>query len=112
MSIPNSAFAGMNLENYELRDKILFNPTLQLKRGVAKEKIRHCMGAIEQLLKNDTRMEVGTSPLRLTSLTAASFGLEIFAYARTSDINEFYKIEADLFLEIDDALTSAGVELA
>ena len=112
MSIPNSAFAGMNLENYELRDKILFNPTLQLNRGVAKDKIRNFMSAVEDLLRSDKRMEVGPSPLRLSSLSAASFGLEIFAYARTADINEFYKIEADLFLEIDDALTSAGLELA
>jgi hypothetical protein len=47
----------------------------------------------------------------LSSLTAPSFALEIFAYARTADIDEFYKIEAELFLEIDDALTAAGVEL-
>jgi MscS family membrane protein len=111
MSIPNSAFASMNLENYALRDKILFNPTLQIKRGTPKDKIRQAMKTLDELLKNDRRIEVGPSPIRLTSLTAASLGLEIFAYTLTDDINEYYKIEADLFLEVDDALGSAGVDL-
>lgn len=111
MSIPNASFAGMNLENYASRDKILFNPTLQIKRGTPKEKIRQLTSALEDMLKRDKRMEVGPAPIRLSSLTAASFALEIFAYALTSDIDEFYKIETDLFLGIDDAIAAAGVEL-
>jgi MscS family membrane protein len=111
MSIPNASFAGMNLENYASRDKILFNPTLQIKRGTPKDKIRQAMTALEDLLKHNKRLQTGPSPIRLSSLTAASFGLEIFAYALTSDIDAFYKIEADLFLEIDDALSASGVEL-
>jgi MscS family membrane protein len=112
MSIPNSSFAGMNLENYEARDKILFNPTLQIKRGTPKDKIRQLMKSVEDLLRNNKRLEAGPTPIRLSSLTAASFALEIFVYALTADINEFYKIEADLFIEIDDALSAGGVELA
>jgi MscS family membrane protein len=112
MSIPNSSFAGMNLENYASRDKILFNPTLQIKRGTPKDTIRQLMRALEGLLKSDKKIEVGPAPVRLSSLTSASFGLEIFAYALTDDIDEFYKIEAELFLEIDAALASSNVELA
>ena len=111
MSIPNAAFAGMNLENYASRDKILFNPTLQIKRGAPKDKIRQLMTALEDLLRNNKRIEAGPAPIRMSSLTAASFAVEVFAYARTSDIDEFYKIEIDLFLEIDDALAASGVEL-
>jgi hypothetical protein len=37
--------------------------------------------------------------------------MEIFAYARTSDIDEFYKIEASLLLRLDAELTSLGIEL-
>jgi hypothetical protein len=69
------------------------------------------MIALEDILKRDKRIETGPAPIRLSSLSAASFALEIFVYARTSDIDEFYKIEANLFLEIDDAVTAAGVEL-
>ena len=111
MSIPNSAFAGMNLENYAQRDKILFNPTLQLKRSTPKEKIESLITAIETLLHDDKQMEIGPSPVRLTGLTATAMPMEIFAYARTSDIDEFYKIEASLLLRLDAELTSLGIEL-
>jgi len=112
MSIPNSSFAGMNLENYTSRDKILFNPTLQIKRGTPQAKMRQLMQSLEDMLKRNNRIETGPSPIRLNTLTAASFTLEIFAYALTADINEFYRIQADLFLEIDEALSTSGVELA
>jgi hypothetical protein len=56
-------------------------------------------------------MEIGPSPVRLTGLTATAMPMEIFAYARTSDIDEFYKIEASLLLRLDAELTSLGIEL-
>lgn len=111
MSIPNSSFAGMNLENYAARDKILFNPTLQIKRGTPKDKIRQAIQDLEALLKSDSQLEVGPTPIRLSNITAASFSLEIFVYALTPDIDKFYKIEADLFLKIDDVLSANGVEM-
>lgn len=112
MAIPNSSFAGMNLENYADRDKILFNPTLQIKRGIPKDKVHQLIKNLEDLLKNDRRIEIGPSPIRITTLSASSFALEVFAYALTPDIDEFYKIEVDLYLEIEEALGAAGVELA
>jgi MscS family membrane protein len=111
MSIPNSAFAGMNLENYAQRDKILFNPTLQIKRGTPTEKIRALIAAIETLLKKHKDVEVGPSPVRVTGLTATAIAMEIFAYTLTDDINQFYKVEAELFLSLDMTLASVGVEL-
>ncbi|HZS53461.1 MAG TPA: mechanosensitive ion channel family protein [Bryobacteraceae bacterium] len=112
VSVPNSSFAGINLENYSLRDKILFNPTLQFKRATPKEKIRRGISAIQEALSRNKMIELGPSPVRISGLTAGAFIIEIFAYVRTADINEFYKIEAELFLIIDDVLISAGVEVA
>ena len=109
--IPNSSFAGMNLENYAARDKILFNPTLQIKRGTPKEKIRKSINELEEFFQTNKQLEVSAAPIRLNSLTAASFAVEIFVYVLTRDIDEFYKIEAELFMKIDDALSANGVEL-
>jgi MscS family membrane protein len=112
VSVPNTAFAGMNLENYSLRDKILFNPTVQVKRSSPKEQIRHCMRELSEMLANHNDIELGASPVRINSYSSASFGIEIFAYVLTRDINAYYKVEAELFLAMDDVITSSGVELA
>jgi MscS family membrane protein len=112
VSVPNNSFSALNLENYSLRDKILFNPTLQIKRATPQEQIRHCMTALSDMLAKNKSLEVGPTPVRLNALTAASYALEIFAYVLTDDIDQFYKIEADLFLSINDLIAASGVELA
>lgn len=112
VSVPNSSFAGINLENYSVRDKILFNPTLQIKRTTPKDQIRRAMSSIQEALAKNKMLELGPTPVRISALSTNSFAMEIFAYVMTPDINEFYNIEAELFITIDDVLSSAGVEMA
>jgi len=112
VSIPNSSFAGFNLENYSVRDKILFNPTFQIQRSTPEDKIHTLIEALGKALKEDKRVEPGPRPVRLTALASASFSLEIFCYVLTDDINTFYGIQGELLLTISNALRSTGVELA
>ena len=102
----------MNLENFSLRDKILFNPTLQVKRATPAEQLARFLTAVEDLLKKDHRVETGPSPIRISSLSAASFAVEVFAYVLTPDINEFYRVEADLYLQMNNLLGQIGIELS
>lgn len=112
VSVPNSSFASFNLENYSVRDKILFNPTLQIQRNTPDEKIRALIEALDKALKADKRVEMGPTPVRLTALASASFSLEIFCYVLTDDIDQFYKIQGELLLAISNTLKSTAVELA
>ena len=112
VSIPNSSFAGFNLENYSVRDKILFNPTFQIQRSTPEDKIHGLIDTLGRALNEDKRVEAGPRPVRLMALASASFSLEIFCYILTEDINTFYGIQGELLLKISNALRSAGVELA
>jgi MscS family membrane protein len=112
VSVPNSNFAGLNLENYSVRDKILFNPAFQIKRSAEDRQVRELMVALEKKLGDRSQVELGPAPARLTGLTSGSFNVELFCYVLTADINEFYKIQGDLLLEINDVLKSSNVELA
>jgi MscS family membrane protein len=111
ISIPNSAFAGMNLENYAVRDKILFNPSFAIKRTTPKEQIRQLLQAIAGMLQQRQQVEIGPTPVRISAYSAESFTVDIFAYVLTTDIDEYYKHQAELFLAIDDVVSSSGVEL-
>lgn len=112
VSIPNSSFAGMNLENYAVRDKILFNPTFQVKRSSPKDQIRNLLQSITAMLKSQKQVEVGPTPVRISAYSAVSFTIEVFAYVLTADIDEYYQHQAELYLALDDAVASSGVELA
>ena len=111
VSVPNATFAGSNLENYSVRDKILFNPTFQIKRSTPDEEVWHLIEQLQKALEKHPSAEVGPTPVRLTGLTAAAFNIEIFCYVLTPDIDRFYKIQGELLLAINDALQSEHLEL-
>lgn len=112
VSVPNSSFAGYNLENYSVRDKVLFNPTLLIKRTTPEEQVHALMESLRKMLAANQQVEGVPTPVRVTSLTAAALSVEIFCYVRTGNIDEFYTIQGDLLLEINRALLAANVELA
>ncbi|HXM44728.1 MAG TPA: mechanosensitive ion channel family protein [Bryobacteraceae bacterium] len=111
VSIPNATFAGINLENYALRDKILFNPAFQIKRSTPDEEVWHLIEALRVALEKHPSIELVPTPVRLIGLTATAFNIEIFCYVLTPDIDQFYKTQGELFLTINDALQAAQLEL-
>ena len=107
----NATFAGTNLENYSERDKILFNPTFQIKRSTTDEQVRQLIESLNEALKKNPAVELAPTPVRLTALTAAAFSIEVFCYVLTKDVNQFYKTQGELLLAINGALEGAHVEL-
>jgi MscS family membrane protein len=112
VSVPNSSFAGYNLENYSSRDKILFNPTIAIKRSTPEEQVRQLVAALRQMSTANKTVEIVPTPVRVTGLAPAALNIEIFCYVRTPDIDEFYTLQGELFLEINRTLQAASVELA
>ena len=74
----------MNLENYSVRDKILFNPTFQVKRSVTDEQLKRLAEEIGKLLSSRRDLEPAAAPARIVGLTSGAFTLEIFCYVRTN----------------------------
>jgi MscS family membrane protein len=111
VSVPNATFAGSNLENYSVRDKILFNPTFQIKRSTPDDEVWHLIEQLRKALEKHQSVETGPTPVRLTALTAAAFNIEMFCYVLTPDIDQFYKVQGELLLAINDALQAEHLEL-
>src|SRR5579872_21851 len=111
VSVPNSSFAGLNIENYSVRDKMLFNPTLQVKRSTPDEKVRQFVDALHQMLSQNKALEVDPTAVRLKGLASDSFSIEIFCYVLTTDTMEFNKMQGDLFLAINQVVNNSGIEL-
>jgi MscS family membrane protein len=112
VTVPNSSFAGLNIENYSLRDKMLFETTLAIKRSTPEEQVQQLMAALKHILENNKSIEAGQSIVRIISLTSAAVNVEVFCYVLTSDWNQFCSIQGELFLAINEVLKSASVELA
>ncbi len=112
VTIPNSTFSTMTLENYSKRDRMWFHPTLSLRRGTTAEELRQAMEAITKVLKDHPLVDPTDVPLRFTKITSQSFDLEIFSYVLTADTNIFLQTQSELLLKILDAMSQLGILFA
>ena len=102
----------MVLENFSKRDKDWFHPTLNLRRDTRPDQVRSILDAIRRILVEDPKAEVGPLPVRFIGAGQYSLDVEVFAYIRTDNFDEFLKIQQDLLLQIMDAISAAGSALA
>jgi MscS family membrane protein len=112
VSIPNSTFAGYNLENYASRDKILFNPMLSIKRGTPEGQVRTLVENLGKILASHKELELVPTPVRIVGVAGGALNIEIFCHVLTRDIDRFYTVQSDLYLAIDQALSEAKIDLA
>ena len=112
VSVPNSEFSSLVLENFSRRDKVWFHPMLNLRRDTQPDQVRSVLEAIRRILTEHPKVEVGPLPVRFVGAGSYSLDVEVFAYIRTADYDEFLKIQQDLLLNILDAISAAGTALA
>lgn len=112
VTIPNSVFSTMTLENYARRDRMLFHPTLQLRRDTSGEQIQQMMDRVASILAERPDVDASGIPVRFVNISQQSFDIEIFAYVLTADANEYLKVQTELLLKILEAAAKLGVGFA
>jgi MscS family membrane protein len=112
VTIPNSSFSTMTIENFSRRDRIWFHPTLRLRRDTAPEKVGEMMDATVAVLRDHPMVQIGDVPVRFTTITDYSLDLEVFAYVNTPDFDEYLKVQSALLLKLLEAGQRHGVGFA
>lgn len=112
ISVPNSQFSSMALENISGRDKIMFRLTLNLRRDTTSDQLLRVLSSLKEILKNHPKAETGAVPVRFVGVGAYSLDIEVFAYLATSDYDEFLALQQNLLLEMLQAVERAGTALA
>ena len=112
VTIPNSEFSVLQLENFAARDRIRFHTILGLRYETTADQLRHVLIELRRLLLSHPRVHADPARVRFVSFGAYSLDLEIFAYVSTSDWNEFLSIREDLMLRIIDILEASGTGFA
>jgi MscS family membrane protein len=112
ISVPNSQFSSMALENISGRDKIWFHPTLNLRRDTTSEQLLKVLASLSEILRGHSKVETGTLPVRFVGVGAYSLDIEVVAYVTTSDYDEFLALQQELLLKMLQAVEQAGTALA
>lgn len=112
VTIANGQLATMNLENYTLRDKFWFHPTIALSHQTTVDQMQTLLHKIRETLETHTEVEPMTARVRFVSIRNSSHDVEIFAYVFATDYDQFLRIQEDLLLQILDIVESTGTALA
>jgi len=112
LSVPNSQFSSVELENFSARDKIWFHVTLGLRRDTSSEQMLRVLSVLRDILRQRPTVEIGDIPVRFVGIGNYSLDVEVFAYVTTSDYDAFLGVQQELLLEMLHAIERAGAALA
>ena len=112
VAIPNGTVATINLENFTLRDKILFKTTLGLHPDTKADHTRWVLTELRKLLDGHAKVEKSSIRVRLTDIAGSSLSVEVVSYILTRDYNEYAAVREELLLRMMDILENSGGSLA
>jgi len=112
VSVPNSEFSQMQLDNFAQRDQRLINTVLHLRYETTPDQMRHVLARIRELLV--AHPMVAPEPARARFVGYSTYGkdIAIFAYLRCQDENDFLAIREEILLRIEDIVAGSGTGLA
>lgn len=112
VTVPNSEFSNLQIENYAKRDRIFLNTTLQVRYETTPDQMRVLLAEIRKLLIAHPKVAADPLRVRFTGFGEHSLDINIFAYVLTNNRSEFLAIQEDLFLRMMDLVDQAGAQFA
>jgi MscS family membrane protein len=112
ITIPNSEFANMQLENFSRRDRIWLKTILQLRYETSPEQLRFILTELRRMLIAHPKILADPLRVRFIGFGAHSLDVEIFAYVMTPDYNEFTAVREDVLLRMMELIEEAGGQFA
>ncbi|KPK51578.1 MAG: hypothetical protein AMJ63_12020 [Myxococcales bacterium SG8_38_1] len=111
-TIPNAEFCNLHIVNLTLRDSMLFKTTIGLRYETTPDQMRFVLARIREMLLAHPKISKDPARARAVGFGQSSLDLEIFAYVKTSDWNEYLAVQEDLVLRIMDIVREAGTSFA
>jgi MscS family membrane protein len=112
VTIPNADFSALQLENFAARDRIWLKVVLGLRYETTPGQLRHVLAGLRRVLREHPRVDPDPARVRFVAFGAYSLDLEVFAYVRTSDFDEFLAIREEIYLAMMDAVAASGTGFA
>ena len=112
VSIPNGMVATAILENFRLRDKILFRQTVRLRYDLSPDHVRYVVQQLREVLGRHAKVEEASARVRLLRLGENAIEVELYAYIAAREYREFLAVQEDLILQSMDVLESSGAAVA
>ncbi len=112
VTVPNGAFASMQIENFSVRDKFLFDTVLSLRYETTPAQIQLVLERTRVLLLETSSVENDPARVRLTELASSSIDIEIYAHVYATEYAAFLEIQEELLLGFMNIVAQSGTDFA
>ena len=112
VTIPNAEFVNLNIENFTRRDRILLRTTIGLRYETTPDQLRWVLTEIRKLLLQHPMVTPEPARARFSGFGDHSVDIDIFAYIKTDDFNEFLAVQEDIFLRLINIVDESGTGFA
>ena len=114
-TIPNAEFSNMHLVNLTKRDLMLLTATLSLRYETTRDQLRFLLVGLRELMHaHPMAHHTAEDPIRvrLSRFGESSLDVEIRAYIKTVELNEFFAVKEDIMLRVMEVIEQAGTGFA
>ena len=108
VTIPNSEFSNLQIENFARRDRIWYHPTIRLRYETTPDQIRYVLVEVHRMLYAHPKVDSTSARIRFVGFGSSSLDLEVFSYVNVTDYGEYLEVAEDLNLRIMDIVAAAG----
>jgi MscS family membrane protein len=112
VTVPNSQFSSLSIENLAHRDKFLFRHTFGLRYETTAQQLQHILSDIRAMLSAYPGVEPSTHRTRFVRFGDYSLDVEVFAYVMTPDWPGFLAAQEDLLIRLMGIIESNGTSFA
>jgi MscS family membrane protein len=115
ITIPNAEFSQKYIVNLSVCDRMLFHTTLGMRYETTDDQLRFLLAELRELLHGHPKtVHTAADPIRVRFVGFGDFSLnvDIRAYIRTSNYNEFLAVQEDILLRIMQIVKKAGTGFA
>ena len=112
VTIPNADVAKQVLENFSVRDRMLFRTTIGLRYETTPDQMRYVLGKLRELAYGHPKVLEEDMRIRFSDLGTSSLDVELFFYVKAIVLPDFMEIKEDLLLRIMDIVEQAGTGFA
>ncbi|MGY5452576.1 mechanosensitive ion channel family protein [Agarivorans sp. MS3-6] len=112
ITIPNSEFANMEIDNLERRDKRRMEHVLRLRPEISVEQLQVLLVNLRRDFLRHPKVEEEPTRVRFMGLGSYSLKVSIVLYIRCRDHDEFMALQEDLLFMLYKAVDQVGAKLA
>lgn len=112
ITIPNSEFANMEIDNLERRDKRRMDHIIRLRSETTLDQLRVVIVNIRRLLLQHPMIEEEPVRVRLIGVGDYSININMMVYIRCRDHEEFMAVQEDILFSMLAQINNVGAKIA